>query len=304
MSTTTHTITHSASGATCRIHEFGATITSFKTAAGRECLFTSRDAKLDGTKAIRGGIPLVFPIFGPPSESTSSMPQHGFLRNNVWKVDESTFYDTPEAAGMECSLELKDVDAGRGEGNGWAKSTPEYDCTVVLAVKVEASQLTTTLTVKNTGQKAFPFQALFHTYYQVDDHAALSGTHCFVKGLGAYSVDDKISGESYVMSSSDPVIIQGIVDNVYTPPLDKLLDVTIGVGPSKTMRMTAHGQVGGAPVPTSCVVWNPHKAKAQEMGDYGSDQYVDMICVEPGILGNPILEVGQTAEFVQVMMQN
>jgi glucose-6-phosphate 1-epimerase len=310
MSRTIHTITHSASGATCRVHEFGATILSFQTAAGRECLFLSRNSKMDGSKPIRGGIPLVFPIFGPPvaasqeesSGSKNTMPQHGFLRKNVWKFDESTRYDTAEAAGMECSLQLNDVDDGRGEGNTWEKGKAEYDCTVVLAIKVEASQLTTKLTVKNTGTKAFPFQVLFHTYYQVDDHAALNGAHCFVKGLEAYSVQDKISGASYVQGS-DPITIQGNVDHVYEPPANHdTLSVTIGVGPrSKIMQMTARGTVGGASVPTSCVVWNPHKIKAEEMGDFGSDQYVDMICVEPGLLGNPILEVGLSAEFVQVM---
>jgi glucose-6-phosphate 1-epimerase len=322
-STTIHTITHTASGASCRVHEFGATVLSFQTAVGRECLFLSRDSKLDGSKPVRGGIPLVFPIFGPPppppttdEAACSTMPQHGFLRRNVWKFDESSRYDTAQAAGMECSLTLKDADDGRGDGNPWNKSQPEYDCTVVLAIQVEASQLTTTLTVKNTGTKAFPFQALFHTYYQVDEHAALDSAKCYVKGLESYRVEDKISGASYVQGS-DPVTIQGNVDHVYTPPplpgpgagagdvdhqKHETLSVTVGVGPPcKTMHMTAHGTVGGKKVPTSCVVWNPHRIKAEAMGDFGADQYVDMICVEPGLLGENVLEVGLTGVFVQVM---
>jgi hypothetical protein len=51
------------------------------------------------------------------------MTQH-VSYSNVPKFDESILYDTPEAAGMECQLELKDVDAGHGEGNG--ESKPEY----------------------------------------------------------------------------------------------------------------------------------------------------------------------------------
>ena len=61
MSTAPVTITHGASGAACTVYPFGAHVTSYKTASGRELLFLSRDAKLDGTKAIRGGIPLCFP---------------------------------------------------------------------------------------------------------------------------------------------------------------------------------------------------------------------------------------------------
>jgi D-hexose-6-phosphate mutarotase len=72
------TITHTASGASCQIHAVGATVTSYKSANGREHIFVSKDAIFDGSKAIRGGIPICFPIFGPPAKKESTMPQHGF----------------------------------------------------------------------------------------------------------------------------------------------------------------------------------------------------------------------------------
>ena len=40
----------------------GATILSWKTAKGKENLFVSLNAHLDGSKAVRGGIPIVFPV--------------------------------------------------------------------------------------------------------------------------------------------------------------------------------------------------------------------------------------------------
>jgi glucose-6-phosphate 1-epimerase len=67
------------------------------------------------------------------------------------------------------------------------------------------------------------------------------------------------------------------------------------------MQMAAHGTIGGKIVPSSCIVWNPHKIKAEEMGDFGSDQYGDMICVEQGLLGPDEMEVGLSAAFVQVL---
>ena len=42
------------------------------------------EAKLDGSKAIRGGIPVVFPNFGPWQLG----PQHGFARISSWTVDQ------------------------------------------------------------------------------------------------------------------------------------------------------------------------------------------------------------------------
>jgi len=41
---------------------FGATVISWKSANGKDNLFLSPKAHLDGSKAVRGGIPLVFPV--------------------------------------------------------------------------------------------------------------------------------------------------------------------------------------------------------------------------------------------------
>lgn len=48
----------------------------------RSLLFLSSKAVLDGSKAIRGGIPICFPQF----TGLGSLPAHGFARNNVWTV--------------------------------------------------------------------------------------------------------------------------------------------------------------------------------------------------------------------------
>lgn len=50
------------SGESVTVHLFGATVISWKLANGAEQLFVSSKATLDGSKAIRGGIPVVFPV--------------------------------------------------------------------------------------------------------------------------------------------------------------------------------------------------------------------------------------------------
>lgn len=289
-------ITHSASGASCEIYEWGATVTSFKVASGRECLFVSRDAKLDGSKAIRGGIPLVFPQFGQPDKS---MPQHGFLRNNYWKFDESSAYDNTDSAGISLTLDLKDVKNSRG--GKWDENTT-FDCSCVFSIEIEANKMTTELEIQNTSSNSFEFQTLQHTYFLVDGGAALDSAQCYVKGLEGYSVVDKITNEEYVLGE-DPVVISGNVDRIYTPPAgDKdVVDVDIGVGGGKVVKMTATGMMDGASTPASCVVWNPYKEKAAAMGDFGDDQYVDMICVEPGLLKGLSLQGGKSAKLVQTI---
>jgi len=48
-------------GASAEVYLWGATLTSYKPASGKENIFVSPGAKFDGVKAIRGGVPVVFP---------------------------------------------------------------------------------------------------------------------------------------------------------------------------------------------------------------------------------------------------
>lgn len=49
-------------GETVEVLLHGATVLSWKDASGNEKLWLSEGAVLDGSKAVRGGIPLVFPV--------------------------------------------------------------------------------------------------------------------------------------------------------------------------------------------------------------------------------------------------
>jgi glucose-6-phosphate 1-epimerase len=52
-------------GESCEVLLFGATLVSWKSEGGsRENLWMSEAAAVDGSKAVRGGVPLVFPV-GP-----------------------------------------------------------------------------------------------------------------------------------------------------------------------------------------------------------------------------------------------
>lgn len=48
----------------------------------------SSKALLDGSKPVRGGIPVVFPCFGAPTHPEhSKLGQHGFARSEAWSLD-------------------------------------------------------------------------------------------------------------------------------------------------------------------------------------------------------------------------
>jgi glucose-6-phosphate 1-epimerase len=319
---------HPLTGATCKIHEHGATVLSYVNAKGRDLLFVSNKAVLDGSKAIRGGIPLVFPIFGPPPQKASSegtevkqstVPQHGFARNNKWTlVGRPTIDFSVGTVGATFRLDLKDVSNGRGTDNPW-ETDAVYDVRMELTVEIhENGALTTELAVHNAGRAAFEFQALFHTYYRVSGGAALDPKLTFVHGLGGYAALDQLTSQTKVLGADESVTIASEVDRIHTPPDSKsAANVVIGVGGDAdgkdvvemkceaTIRTAGrHGDsAGSTAVPVSVVVWNPYVDKAAAMGDFGNDEYVDMICVEPGILQrHVVLEPGQVATLRQSML--
>ncbi len=59
-------IAHLPTGDSVEILQYGATVISWKS-NGKENLWVSSAAKLDGSKPVRGGIPVVFPVCSPPA---------------------------------------------------------------------------------------------------------------------------------------------------------------------------------------------------------------------------------------------
>ncbi|KAL3816042.1 hypothetical protein ACHAXA_010347 [Cyclostephanos tholiformis] len=293
-------IIHSKSGAKCTIYPYGAHLTSYVTSSGEELLFLSRDAILDGSRPIRGGIPLCFPQFGQPDRS---MPQHGFLRNNYWGEVRGSRVDCDEHAGI--SMELSLVDAINARGGAWGDDT-KYDVRCTYAVKIYANRFETSIVIDNLGEEEFRFQVLLHNYFLVRDGTALNGEVCNVIGLGGYNVHDKVSGERRVLDAENFAVTvpkDRIIDREYAPPSGVIdLDLSISAGPSRNLSLKASGTVDGIPVPVSGVVWNPHRDNAKAMIDFGDDQYLDMICVEPGLLTDvPPLGGGKVASFTQIV---
>ena len=161
------------SGDSVTVYLYGATVTSWKTANGNEQLFLSTAAILDGSKPIRGGIPIVFPVFGPPpkNHATSHLPQHGFARNNYW---EFLGKSSSESLGRKADDSVK-LDFGLSSSmlaEGSCKNWP-YQFGLVYSVTLSKGKLECQLHVQNKGDKAFEFQSLFHTYLVVKVRSTL-----------------------------------------------------------------------------------------------------------------------------------
>ena len=65
----------------------GAHLTAWQLPGERPVLFTSPNSLFAPGRAIRGGIPIIFPWFGPNRHAPAA-PQHGFARTAMWHLDD------------------------------------------------------------------------------------------------------------------------------------------------------------------------------------------------------------------------
>jgi glucose-6-phosphate 1-epimerase len=244
-----------------RILLYGATVLSWKV-KGKEQLWLSEQAKLDGTKAVRGGIPLVFPVFGKSSDhETSKLPQHGFARISTWECLGQTEEDP-----VTVQLGL-----GPESLSDEARSQWSHDFTLLYTVSLSKSgALTTRLEVENTDKTPFEFNVLFHTYFRIPDVSKVS-----VSDLSGKRVVDKVLKSNYVEQTTQGVTIEGEVDRVYETESLDAIDIKSDGKPIFTITGRRNTE--------DVVVWNPWTDKANGLGDfYPKDGFKHMICVELG----------------------
>src|SRR5688572_16242384 len=94
--------------ATAQISLFGGQVLGFRPKHdGRERLFLSGKAKLDGSKSIRGGIPVCWPWFGAYKGGSpqQGLPAHGFARTRRWELTKLT----EDAEGSHLQLHMPET---------------------------------------------------------------------------------------------------------------------------------------------------------------------------------------------------
>ncbi|KAI0020092.1 galactose mutarotase-like domain-containing protein [Xylariomycetidae sp. FL0641] len=251
---------------------YGATLISWKDRAGNEKLWLSEAAKLDGSKPVRGGIPLVFPLFGtsPDHVETSKLPQHGFARNSKWEfLGKSSSESSPSTGVTDASVKL-DFGLSSATLDAAAKEAWPYTFSAIYSITLTPENITTGMVITNDGSEAFEFQMLMHTYLRVNDITKVE-----VTGLDESWYVDKVDG-AQTKQQEGIVTITGETDRVYTP----------AKGPSEPVKVVEGGNTLFTLVRDNLkdlVVWNPWTEKAAGMADFAPDNgYKNMICVEAG----------------------
>ena len=224
-----------------------------------ERLFVSSKAALDGSKAVRGGIPVVFPIFGAPTRPEhSNLSQHGYARNSTWAWDGKTILDTDVAVSVRLSEYTRLATRLHYVSHRpHTAFTPEASVTkdqvdLAYVITLTEHQLSTDLHVTNKSTSSpLEFQALLHTYIR----APAASVH--INGLnGLYYTDKTQAGTPRSQEQRVVTDVQKYTDAVYeNGPRD--YQVT---WPDGGLHVKAIGF-------KDVVIWNPAAEAGSKIGD-------------------------------------
>lgn len=223
-------------------------------------IWVSQQTEYAEGRAIRGGVPICWPWFGP-GRSGDLRPGHGFARVAPWQLVRDRSVEG-QRADLLWELTHRDV-----VGLPGVEHFP-HAFTARLQVVV-AESATISLTVRNDDSEVFDYEAALHTYLHVGDIRRAR-----ISGLDGVTYWDKVQlskatqlGDLTFTGETDRVHDSAGSVTVHDPALARTLTI------DKT----------GSP---TTVVWNPWVQKAAEIADFGDDEWTEMVCVEAAATGS------------------
>jgi glucose-6-phosphate 1-epimerase len=252
-------------GAQAEIFLQGAHLARFDVPSG-QVVFLSGQSHFKSGKPIRGGVPLIFPWFGPRKDD-ANLPAHGFGRTMEWQVENQA----------ENSLALV------LESNAATLALWPHAFRLKYLVAFESGKLFLGLKIHNTGESAFQFEAVLHTYFRVSDVRNIE-----IDGLNGKIYLDQTQKRAPLIQNG-PVRIEGETDRIY---LGSSGPIILRDG----ARTVTVSDLGGV---KSTVVWNPWIDKARALSDLGDDEWQEFVCIESGVIADdaPTLEAGKCYEM-------
>ncbi len=241
----------------------GAHLVEWRPTAREAVLFVSRRTTWARGEAIRGGVPVIWPWFGPrtgvvnaPPEGAGESASHGFARTAEWRL-------------LFAGMMGNEVHLQWGLGPTEASRAAGFDGFRLAYEMVIGPELRLRLTVANEGPGELRYEEALHTYLAVGD-----AERAEIEGLEGTEYLDKREGGARRREGDGPVRLTGWTDRVY---VDTEATCTVRDGE----RRVEVGKEGSR----STVVWNPWVEGAAGLKDMEPEGWRGMVCVETANVG-------------------
>ncbi|MDW8261796.1 MAG: D-hexose-6-phosphate mutarotase [Phycisphaerales bacterium] len=230
--------------ASAEVYCLGATVTHYAPKGHEPILFVSQKSHFQEGKAIRGGIPICWPWFGPKPDDPGA-PQHGLVRSRLWQVDAIRPIDDLRTE-LQLSIRVGDLAAS---------------CFVRVGPELQVS-----LRSENLGTTTARLEEALHTYLRVGDSRQVR-----IEGLAGVDYIDKVAGQARKQQPPEPVTFVAETDRVYL----NTESPCVLIDPVLRRRITI--DKSGS---RSTVVWNPWIDKSRTLTDFGDEEWQQMCCIE------------------------
>ena len=235
----------------------------------QDMMFLSSQAYYTEGKAIKGGVPICWPWFGPDPEE-KGRSNHGFVRNRMWEmreIESSQDGSTVVVMGLTDTPETRKI----------------WDCAFDLTIAITvSSSLTIELTTHNTGDKSFEITQALHTYFRIGDISQVR-----VLNLEDTSYLDKVDGGKN-KTQTGAISFNSECDRIYLDVPSQIVIDDLALG-RKIKVTTANSN--------TAIVWNPGSEISANMADLGDLDYQKFVCVETANAANEIIEIAAGDDY-------
>ena len=228
-----------------KVSLYGGHVLSWQPTNQKEVFWLSDTALYQEGKAIRGGIPLCWPWFGPLEGSN----QHGFARQVFWQLESIQVSD----AGVTVVI--------CWQGDQMDKLWPyraRLEQTLFFGETFHQS-----LTITNLSDEAFQYTGALHSYFKVS-----SPDNVTVPLLNNVEFDDKLTGDK--ITSLVRKNCQGPIDTVY---YNNQAQTLIDSGWQREIDIVNTNT-------REWVLWNPGVETAKNMVDVHQGGEQEYVCLE------------------------
>jgi len=227
----------------------GAQLLHWQPAGSAPVLWVSSTARYAPGQALRGGIPVCWPWFGPRDD----LPAHGFARTSEWAVRAAQV----DAAGVaHLTLGLTDSAATR----------TLWDHAFDLELQVHiGTTLALGLSTHNRGNTDMTLTQALHSYFAISDVQAVT-----VRGLDGCAYLDKVRAGAGGVQHGD-LNLGHETDRIYTGTT-----AACEIDDAQAQRRIVVAKSGSQ----STVVWNPGPEREPLIHDLGAGDHKRMLCVE------------------------
>jgi glucose-6-phosphate 1-epimerase len=261
----------STAHSTARIFLQGAHVASFQRNGEQPLLFLSSESVFAPGKAIRGGVPVIFPWFGARAGDSAS-PAHGFARTCEWNV---ASISQDQSGAVSVVFTLSDSPETR------ALWPFEFQLRYEIVVGTELGM---SLRVENRSAESFQYEEALHTYFLVSDVRNVR-----IEGLLGAEYIDKVDGFRRKTQDAPLIEITAETDRVYAGT--RTTCTAADPGMLRVIRVVKEGS-------DTTVVWNPWIAKSAAMSDFGDDEWPTMLCIETANAGENAVTLDPGAAHV------